>query len=567
MELLGLHLLDWLSIAAYFVLAAGIGLYIARQTKDTGDYFMGGRRFGKLYTIAHALGTGTSSEQPVAVAGASYQLGLAGIWYQWLYLFATPFYWLLAPIYRRLRYVTTGDFFQRRYGGKAAIAYTCLGLFNFIVSIGMILKGTALTVDAISGGQLPFIPVVLVMTLAFIIYSILGGLRAAVTNDVLQGGLIIVLSVMLLPYAINAAGGWLSVQQNVPDAMWSFVAPQEVTLFFIIMTILNALTGIVVEPHHMAVCGAAKNEYASRSGWTFGNFIKRFLTLAWALTGILAALLYPGLENREHAFGTLVTNLLPAGLIGLMIACMVAAVNSTCSAFMVGAGALFARNVYQQHFNPTISDKKLLMVARVASAVVVLAGVLLAITLPSLIAGLKLMWTTSAAFGIAFWLAIVWKRANRYGMFASIFVVVSVMLATGRFGLGFDLDWGVEYQIALYLPLGFITMIVVSLLTPAENPENLRQFYALLETPVGSEAELHKAKVEIIEASADGEQDPSGATVRGVPQGLLVVDLLSLHKRFSFARYRVDLLGFSAAWGLVIFILSVGATVAWYGRG
>jgi Na+/proline symporter len=558
--MLGLHWLDWATIALYFIVAIAIGLAVSRRTRDTSDFFMGGRRFGKLYTIAHALGTGTSSEQPVTVAGAAYQLGLAGIWYQWLYLFATPFYWLLAPIYRRMRYVTMGDFFERRYGPHAAMAYTCLGLFNFIVGIALILKGTGLTIEAISGGAMPFLPTVLVMTAAFIVYAIAGGLLAAVANDLLQGALIIVLSILLLPFAISALGGWSGVQAQIPDEMWSFIAPQEITAFFIAMVVLNALTGIVVEPHHMAVCGAARSEMASRSGWTYGNFIKRLLTLAWAVTGILAAALFPNLENREQAFGTLVTNLLPAGLVGLMIACMVAAVNSTCSAFTIGAGALFTRNIYQRFVAPDADEARHMRIARISSACVVLAGISLALLLPSLVAGLKLLWTSAAAFGISFWAAVVWRRANRWGMFASLTVTIGLLIHTRVV-----LDWELEYQIALYLPVGFLTMVVVSLLTPPEQTERMRQFYTLLDTPVGDEARLHDEKIEVVEGAA--EIDLSGSVSRGVKQGLLIPDLLKLPTTFSFARYRVDLLGFGAAWLLVAGILALGMTVAWLGRG
>ncbi len=561
--MLGLHFLDWLAIAAYFALTTFLGLRAARAVKDAGDYFMGGRRFGKAYMVAHALGTGTSTEQPVTVAGATYQLGLAGIWYQWLYLFATPFYWLLAPIYRRLRYVTMGDFFERRYGSAMGAAYTGLGLFNFIVSIAMMLKGTALTIDAISGGAMPFTATVFALTAVFVLYSYAGGLTAAITNDLLQGVLIIGLSILLLPFAIEAAGGWGAVQNGIPDQMWSLIAPEEVTLFFISMVIVNALVGVVVEPHHMAVCGAAKNELSSRMGWTYGNFIKRFLTLAWAVTGILAALLFPGLENREQAFGTLVTNLLPAGLIGVMIACMAAAVISTCDAFMVGAGALYTRNLHIKYLRPNARDAEQMLVGRVSSLIVVALGVALALTLPSLISGLKLLWTSAAAFGIAFWGAILWKRANRYGMAASLVVTIALIFATGKWGLG----WSLPEQILLYLPVGFATLIVVSLLTPPEPAESTRQFYALLATPVGREERLRTQGVEVVESGDIDAQDLSGSVSRGIDQGLIAVAANSLGERFSFARYRVDLLGFLAAWVLVSVVLGLGLLVAWLGRG
>ena len=114
----GLHVVDLTVIAIYFAGLTVIGVMTGKAIKDTGDFFMGGRRFGKVLMIGHAMGTGTHTDQPVTVAGASYSIGLAGIWYQWIWMFSTPFYWLLAPIYRRLRYITTGDFFERRYGQR-----------------------------------------------------------------------------------------------------------------------------------------------------------------------------------------------------------------------------------------------------------------------------------------------------------------------------------------------------------------------------------------------------------------------------------------------------------------
>ena len=115
----GLSILDLVVIGAYFLCLTIIGIMTYKSVKSTGDYFMGNRRFGKILMIGHALGAGTHTDQPVAVAGACSQIGLAGIWYQWLWMFATPFYWLIAPIYRRLRYVTLGDFFEKRYGSSA----------------------------------------------------------------------------------------------------------------------------------------------------------------------------------------------------------------------------------------------------------------------------------------------------------------------------------------------------------------------------------------------------------------------------------------------------------------
>ena len=152
--MLGLHLLDFATLAIYLIGIMIAGLWVARKIKNTGDYFMGGRSFGKAFMIMHAFGTGTHTDQAVTVAGASYKLGMAGIWYQWLYLFATPFYWLIAPIWRRLRYLTIADFFEDRFSNSLGYFYALYGLLYFAIQIGIMLLGTGKTASAMTGGAI-----------------------------------------------------------------------------------------------------------------------------------------------------------------------------------------------------------------------------------------------------------------------------------------------------------------------------------------------------------------------------------------------------------------------------
>jgi Na+/proline symporter len=98
----------------------------------------------------------------------------------------------------------------------------------------------------------------------------------------------------------------------------------------------------------MAMNGSGRTEIACRIGWTFGTFLKRFSTIGWAFIGVFAAFLFPGLvyENRELAFGIAAKNLLPSGLIGLMLTALITAGMSTCDGFMVHASALLTKNIY-----------------------------------------------------------------------------------------------------------------------------------------------------------------------------------------------------------------------------
>ncbi len=559
--MLGLSYLDFFIILLYVLVIVYMGWRTKKKVASSGDYFMGGRKGSKIMMIANALGAGTHTDQAIAVSGATYSIGLAGIWYQWVWLFSTPFYWLLSPIFRRVRYVTTGDFFEERYGSKLGAAYTVMGMLYFTINIGLILKGTGTAIEAVTGGEITTTAIVIVLTLFFLGYSVLGGLVSALIVNLIQGMFILVLSFLLIPFALNAAGGLAEIKGSLPDYMFSFVAPEEVTLFFIIMVIINGLVGIVVQPHHMAVGGAGKTENSCRMGWTYGNFTKRFATLGWAFVGVFAAALFPGLENenRELAFGMAVANLLPSGLVGLMIAAMAAAVLAACHNFMVGGSALFTRNIYKKFIDKNVEESRELKIARLSSILIVIGGVTVALTIPSVVQGLKYLWQITAYFGIAFWMAIIWKKSNRYAVWASLTVTVLATIITGPI-FSFGLGWAIEYQIAVYLPLGFLTFILVSLFTKEENGKALDKFYTLLHTPVGEENKLIAKGIDVMLAgSADAEQDnKTGESLEENGHSLLLVDLLSLRKKFSFKKYRIDIVGFGWAVLFVIGIFLIG---------
>ncbi len=566
--MLGISIIDWVVLAIYFIGITALGLWTYKKIKSSADFFMGNRRFGKILMIAQAFGVGTHTDQPVTVIGASYTNGLAGIWYQWMWMFSTPFFWIIAPIYRRLRYVTMADFFYERYGKSLAIFFAGMGVIYFSMDIGIMLKGTGITIEGLTGGVLAEEIVIVAATLLFVLYGLAGGLVAAVITDLIQGILILVLSFLLVPFAISEAGGMEAIHQGLPEHMFSLVAPQEVTLFFIVMIVINGLVGIVVQPHHMAIGGSGKTEIACRSGWTFGTFIKRFATMGWAFTGVFAAFLYTGLtvENRELAFGMMARNLLPVGLVGLMLAALVAAVMSTCDAFMVHSSALITRNVYLPYINPNASDKQMLLVGRMTSILTVVGGIFFAFLFPSVVYGLIEVWKVTAYLGVAFWLGVIWKRANRHGAWASAVVMAVSAIITGNI-----LGWSLPVQIAIYIPSGILVMIVVSWFTKPEPEEKLRQFYMLLDTPVGKEQKLREANVEIkLEGMSQvkkqsSKKKPEKGFTSDEDDGLLIVDLLSLARNFSWKRYRTDILGFGIMTILILLLILLAVFLAGIG--
>jgi len=487
-----LSALDWCVIVAYLGGILALGLWVSRGVTNSKKFFVGDRAFGKAIMIAQALGTGTHSDQAVGVAGAAYTGGFSGIWYQWLWIFTTPFYWILAQVFRRLRLVTTADFFQIRYGRCYAVMYTLFCLYLLALWQGIAIKGTSETVSAITG--LPEWSISVTVAAIFTIYGVAGGLVAAAVTDFVQGIFIVLLSFLVIPFALPRVGGFSGLHHALSPSYFMVFggAGGELSAFNVCILVLSGLVGIVAQPHMMAVASTGKTEWNCRIGWTYGNFVKRLCTIGWTLTGVLAAVLIPGLafSQREQAFGMVVRLVLPAGLIGLMTASLMATVMATCSSFMVDAAALFTENIYRPLIAPNKNDRHYLGVGRAASVLITIAGFVCAATMPSVVAATVHSISILPFIGVTFWIGIIWPRANRYGAWISTVASAIVFFAVKDHGV--SNAWA---SLASLL-IGFIGIIAGSYLGAPEDPARMRRVFGYLQVPVGDEHLLPEAESE-----------------------------------------------------------------------
>ena len=503
---MGLHVADILVLGIYLVGITFIGVWAARRIKNIADFFMP-RRFGKVMMITHAFGTGTHSDQAVSVASKSFTNGLSGIWYQWLWLFATPFYWVIAPVMRRFRAITTADVFEARFSPSVAMLFAVVGMLNLSINIGVMLKGAGAVINASTAGLVSSNIAIAVMTVMFVIYGMAGGLSAAIITDFIQGVLTVVFSFILLPFILNAVGGLQGIHESIKDpGMLSLVAPAEIGFFYITVIAFNGLVGIVTQPHTMGNCAAGKTEMEGRFGWMFGNFIKRVCTVAWCLTGLAAVVYFTGPDvDPDHIFGLVAADFLPKiahGILGLFLAALLASVMSSCDSFMIASSGLFTENIYKRLL-PGRTAKHYVFIARVASLAIVAGGVVFAYRLEGVVEGLEIFWKISPMMGIAFWLGLFWRRTTAAGAWASTLTAFGAWWLTtqeffiswlGSLSMAESLTFifiknGVAevylpWQMVFYLSAGTIVGIVVSLFTKPVPEEKLDNFYALVRTPV-----------------------------------------------------------------------------------
>ena len=431
---------DYLVLFLYFSGMAAIGIWAMRQVKAQEDYFMGGRKFGKLFQTFAAFGAGTGSADPVNTARGTFANGMSGMWGVMYWLFVTPIYWISAVWYRRMRCLTLGDWFTERYESKPmGVAYAIFGCFYYVVYGAMLFTaigkvGVPLLGEELMGTKTEYVLVPLVAVIVMV-YGVLGGVTAAYWTDLIQGICIILLSILLIPFGLNevvkrfgAPGdswtdGFRVMHEQLPASTFEIVggsAASEFPLYAIITIVIMNMIGIVLTPHFIVTGGgSAKSEHDARVGLVTGNFIKRFCTIGWVITALIVLTLYGDnqalIGDADMAWGVATRELLGPlgiGLVGLMLACLLAALMSSVDCYMLVCSALVVRNIYVPYGNPNASEQECLRLGRVTGAIVVLGAVVVSVTMLDMFKQLELTWIVPMTFAALFWLGMYWRRAT-----------------------------------------------------------------------------------------------------------------------------------------------------------
>ncbi|MBN2181639.1 MAG: sodium:solute symporter family protein [Sedimentisphaerales bacterium] len=540
----GLSVIDIIVIVAYFAVIVGIGFWSMRRIRNQEDYFLAGRRFGKLIQTFAAFGQATSSDNAVSVTTTTVTNGAAGIWGALNILFATPVYWMTSPWYRRLRLLTMGDFFEDRYGSKKmAGLYALIQAVGFMMMLSLGFSAMSKTVMALTPksveqynaaelaeynlaqemdklesadfaglstsekerlqqlrlekprkifshfhqGTLMFIVCAIVL-----IYAVAGGLEAAFLSDMIQGIFIILLSLILLPFAfakINSIygstgvmGAFRTIHERLPESFFEiFGSPASIDFtWYYILTIMFMVTiNVAVGANQLSAIGSAKDEYAARFGFTTGLYIKRVCTILWGLLALTAAVLYAeNVSDPDMMWGYATLDLLgplKMGLIGLMIACLMAALMSTADCLMITSSALLTHNLYRVML-PNKTEKHYVAIGRIMGIIVVVGGALIALQFESILSQLKFTWEIGVIFAASFWMGILWRKTNRKAAWASVLVTL----------LAF-------FLLPLLIPMIFPGLRTNSYLTKLTEPEPLTRTYTAHEIDVQMrEAEIAK---------------------------------------------------------------------------
>jgi SSS family solute:Na+ symporter len=490
----GLDIIDIVVIAAYFSVVIAIGVWASRRIRNQEDYLLGGRKFGKLIQTFASFGQATSADGPVGVATTTFRNGAAGIWSALLMVFSTPLFWITSPWHRRMRVMTMGDFYEERYTSKKmaatyaiiaaigmmgllSVGYTAMNktimaitpkqekdfttaekqAYTLAIELNQLESKDYVTLDDREKSRLDELRLlkpesmysylnesmlVWIVCLIVLLYAVMGGLEAAFYTDMLQGLFIILLSVLLIPFAwwkikdLYGTGSDESalniLHEKLPESFFEiFGSPTliDFTWYFILTASLVAGITVVTQPNQLVTNAAAKDEYSARFGFVTGGFIKRFCTIMWGMVGLSAVLLYTGkVQNPDLLWGVATHDLLGSlniGLVGIMIVSMMAALMSTASALMLTVSGLLLHNVYKP-LATNKNERHYVWVGRILGAAFLIGSTIVSIQFDSILEILKFIWEFFVIFAAAFWLGLKWRRANRQGAWASILVTVVV---------------------------------------------------------------------------------------------------------------------------------------------
>ena len=428
----GLQLLDWIVVVLYFLIILGIAWWVIRQKQDTStDYFLAGRHVGWFVIGAAIFASNIGSEHIVGLAGTGAKSGVAMGHYElhsWIILLLG---WVFVPFYMRSKVFTMPEFLERRYSPSARWFLSLFSLVAYVLTkVSVTVYAGAVVFQTLMGVE--FWTGALITVILTGIYTILGGLRAVVYTESLQAFVLLLGSITVTVMGLVKIGGWNNlIQVAGADHLNLFLPLDHPDFPWLGMILAPPIVGIWYWCTDQVIVQrvlAAKNETQARRGSLFASYLKLFPFFIFFIPGVIAyALAKTGqlqLQAADQAFPTLVKALLPAGIRGLVVGGLLAALMSSLAAVFNSCSTLFTMDIYKK-IRPKATEKRLVFVGRLATGVVVVSGILW-IPFMKYISGELYHYLQSVQSYLAppifavFFLGIFWKRINSKGALTAL---------------------------------------------------------------------------------------------------------------------------------------------------
>ena len=496
---------DIVIIALYFCIVFAIGFYFSLKERTSTDYFLASRNVGWFAIGASLFVSNISTEHFIGLAGSGASSGLAVGHFEWLACFMLLILgWVFVPFYLRSNVFTMPEFLERRFNRSCATYLASISVIAYVFTkISVHLYAAAVVLERVVGWSPMTAAVVLVIATG--IYTIAGGLAAVIYTDLVQTLILIVGAVVLTALGLHQVGGFGALRAALPADYFHMIKPASDSAFpwtgiFFGAPILGVWYWCTDQVMVQRVL-SARNEGHAKLATIFAGFLTILPVFILVLPGLIAVALYrdlfqfgPGGEvlNGDIAYPTMIVNLLPSGLVGLMVAALLAALMGAMSSVFNSASTLVTLDFYKK-FRPAATEANLVNFGRVATGIMVVLG-LLWVPFIHLISSQLYIYLQSVQAYISppiaacFIFGILWPRLNGAGALASLltgfglgavrFIMELKDRANGGHYFTSSLSsWLVDMNFLHYAIFMFVVcsavLVVVSLMTPAPSREKI----------------------------------------------------------------------------------------------
>jgi len=481
----GITTLDLSIIGIYFVAVLGIGLYIARSTKTGEDLFLGGRTFGWGLIGLSLFASNISSSTIIGLSGAAYSTGVVQSVFEWmsgipLIIAALVF----VPLYLKSQITTIPEFLERRFDRRSQVIFSVITIFiSIVVDTAGGLYAGAIVLQTFFPNLILW-QTCLVLALIAGVYTAFGGLKAVVYTDAIQA-IILILGCSILTYMLfeRLDFSWDAVVASAPEGHFSMVRPlSDESLpwpgLLLGVPILGFWYWSTNQYIVQRILGGRNIQHA-RWGVILAGFLKVIPLFIMVIPGAMAISLFPGLENADAVFPTIVVEVLPAGLIGLVLAGLISAIMSSVDSTLNSASTLLVVD-FVKPLNPGITPERTAYYGRMSTLILMVVAAVWA----PMIANFGGLWAyLQQMFAIVvppiaaiFLLGVFYKRGNGEGAFWTL--VIGTVLGTIIFLLGQYDMWDIHFTInvGIMLAISSLIFIVVSQRTEAPPAEKIEEY-------------------------------------------------------------------------------------------
>ncbi len=512
--------LDWWIVLLYMAATLALGVYLARRASGSmEDFFVSGRSLPWWLAGTSMAATTFSIDTPLYIAGVVGGRGIAGNWEWWAFgVGHVVLIYLFARLWRRSEIVTDAELIELRYGGRPAAVLRASKAFLFAVpinciGIGYIMLAAVKVVGALGiwegfgfapeeqvWGLDPKLLTVVGVAVLVLVYAGFSGLWGVVATDFFQFFLALFGAVAVAWYAlespeIGGLGGLVEKAQQQTDfdvlsfvpltfdaenwlgVGWSAFAGISATTFFAYVfvqwwTFRRSDGG----GEFIQRLAASKDEAeAEKAAWFFNVMHYVVRTWPWVLVALAALVLYPDLEDRELGYPKLMLDLLPAGMLGVVVASLLAAFMSTVSTLINWGASYLTNDLYRRFVRPAAPQRERVAAGRAASVVITALGALAAFYAQDVGKVFRLVIAIGTGPGVVLILRWFWWRINAWaelaamlaGFLMGLFTTLVPVLTIADFGL----------RLMVITAVTGVIWIAVMYATPPEAEATLAAFY------------------------------------------------------------------------------------------